>query len=428
MLLDVIAAGVVRGTGLSLEAVFFAGYLLSMALIWAALLLIGSRVYTSAWATAALAAVYSLRHHIPRTSANTFEPYFHPRMLAFGLGALAVAAVVRRRSWTAVALVAVAAVVHVTTALWFAILVGVALARLDPLMRRLGLLAVVLTVAGAAWALTAGPLRTSMATMDPVWLQPLGSRNFVFPQSWPLWPWLANLGLLAVLLAAHRVRRRRGVATDEETALVWGATALVAVFLASVPLVGRHLAFPSQLQISRVFWLVDFVATVYVIGAVMPWRRWMTVLVVAIAVGRGAWIMGVDHAERGLFALRLPDTPWQDAMRWIARQPLDVAVLADQGHAWKYGSSVRVAAGRDVFLEEVKDSSIALYSRQVAVRVLDRIQAIGDFAALTADRANDLAVRYDLDYLVSERRLPLPLVYHNAQFTIYRLRADGKLK
>ncbi len=34
--------------------------------------------------------------------------------------------------------------------------------------------------------------------------------------------------------------------------------------------------------------------------------------------------------------------------------------LADPGHAWKYGSSVRLAAGRDLFLEEVKDVALAV--------------------------------------------------------------------
>ena len=62
-------------------------------------------------------------------------------------------------------------------------------------------------------------------------------------------------------------------------------------------------------------------------------------------------------------------------MRWLARQPADVHVLADPGHAWKYGTSVRVAAERDVLLEEVKDSALAIYSRDVAVRVVERAAA-----------------------------------------------------
>ena len=72
-------------------------------------------------------------------------------------------------------------------------------------------------------------------------------------------------------------------------------------------------------------------------------------------------------------------------MRWIRAQPIDAHVLADPGHAWKYGTSVRVAAERDVFLEEVKDSAVAIYSRDVAIRVPERMRAVGDFDQMTAD-------------------------------------------
>lgn len=109
-------------------------------------------------------------------------------------------------------------------------------------------------------------------------------------------------------------------------------------------------------------------------------------------------------------------------MAWLRRQPRDTHVLADPGHGWKYGTSVRVSAERDVLLEEVKDSALAIYSREVAVRVVDRTQSVGDFASLTAEHARELARRYDLDFLVTESDLALPLAYSNAQFRIYSLR------
>jgi hypothetical protein len=71
----------------------------------------------------------------------------------------------------------------------------------------------------------------------------------------------------------------------------------------------------------------------------------------------------------------------------------------------------------------VKDAAVAMYDRGVAVRVLERANAIGDFSRLDAHRARDLAARYDLDYLVTEsRNLDLPAVYSNARFVIYDLR------
>jgi hypothetical protein len=184
-----------------------------------------------------------------------------------------------------------------------------------------------------------------------------------------------------------------------------------------------------QFQISRIFWLVDFIATVYVIAVVADAGRAFTarrsmivaVILLAISAARGTYVMMVERPERSLFEVRIPESPWQDAMQWIRREPIGVNVLADPGHSWKYGTSVRVAAERDVYLEEVKDSALAIYSRDVAVRVVERTSALGDFAALTADHARDLARRYDLDFLVTTAELPLPVAYRNNQFRIYSL-------
>ena len=433
MVLDDILAAVMKTTGVSLETLYLAGYLTSLALVWAGLVLIGTRVYRSPWATAALAAAFTLRHRIPQTSANSFEPYFHPRMLAFALGTLAVAAVLRRRSWIAVALVALCAVIHITTGLWFAVMIGVAVAVLDEQLRRLATAGALTAGLVLAWAATLGPLRAANVTMDATWLQAVASKDSLFATQWPLWAWAANVGLLALLWWAYRSRQRQGVARPEDAALAWGATALVALFVVTLPWVAAGWSLVVQFQISRIFWLVDAVATVYLIAVVADTgqyarrtfavRRPMIValLLVAIAASRGAYVMLAERPERPLFEARIADSPWQDAMLWIRRQPRDVHVLADPGHSWKYGTSVRVSGERDVFLEEVKDSALAIYSRDVAARVVERTNALGDFTTLTADRANDLARRYDLDYLVTTADLPLPLAYRNEQFRVYLL-------
>lgn len=427
MVMDEILSALVQTTGVSLEALFFSGYLLSLAILWAGVTLIGSRIYRSMWLVAALGAAFTLRHRIPRTSANSFEPYFHPRVLAFGLGTLAVAALLRQRPRAAIALVAVCALVHVTTALWFAILIGVALAVLDRRWRPPIGVGVVAAVVVLATAVSAGPLRGSVTTMDDVWLRAVASKDSLFATDWPAWAWVANLGLPLALWWAHRTRTRRGEATAEDAALVWGATALVVLFLATVPLVAAGVSLAVQFQISRVFWLVDFLALVYLLAAFVNPRTSRTAaavaaLLLAVAVARGTYIMLVERPERTLFDLHLSDSPWHDAMRWMAGRPANVHVLADPGHAWKYGTSVRVAAARDVLVEEVKDSALAIYSRDAGVRFVDRVGAIGDFPTLTADKARDLARRYALDYLVTEADLPLPAVYRNERFRIYALR------
>jgi hypothetical protein len=425
MITDEIIAAVARLTSLPLDAIFLGGYLLSVALIWIALVLIGQRVAATPWVLVAILAAFTLRHRIPRTSANSFEPYFHPRMLAFGVGLLAVAALLRRRAWLTIGLVAVAALIHVTTGLWFSMLLGVALIRLEPALRRLAIVGAVVAVGGGAWALLAGPLQTSLTRMDAVWLQAVASKDSLFASQWPLWAWLANLALLAILWWAHHRRQRTGHATPEDEALVWGTTALVGFFLLTLPVVTAGVAFPVQLQISRVFWLVDVLATIYLLSLLVERRaaRAVALVLVLVSFGRGAYIMLVERPERALFAVHLAESPWEDAMRWISRQPVAAHVLADPGHSWKYGTSVRVSATRDVFLEDVKDSAIAIYSHDVARRVVERAAALGDFTTLTPERAQALAAKYDLNYLVTEGRLDLPALYDNSQFRIYALRA-----
>ncbi len=64
---------------------------------------------------------------------------------------------------------------------------------------------------------------------------------------------------------------------------------------------------------------------------------------------------------------------------------------------------------------------MAMYSREIAVRVDERVRAVGDFSTLTPARAQGLARRYDLDYLVTDRQMAMPEAYRNAQFYVYRL-------
>ena len=435
--IDEILALIGRVTGASMESRFFAAYLVAIATVWVGVILIGSSLYgkdrpcaTGWWLTIALAAVVTLRHHIPRTSTNSLEPYFHPRLLAFGFGIIAVAAFLRHRNAMAVALVSLAAVCHGTTAFWFAVAIGTALMVVDRRWRVPGLVAGAVVLVMLVWATSTGALRMAASTMDAVWIDALGGRNFIFANEWPLWAWAANLGLLAALWGAHIVRVRRGTASARDAGLVWGATALVGLFLVTLPLVVAHVALAVQFQFSRVFWIVDFLATLYVIAAIGESMRrtqivTLGVVLLAVSGARATYIMWSEHAERRLFQLSLAPSPWMDAMHWIAGQPLNVHIVAAPNHSFKYGVSVRVAAWRDVLLEDDKDSAVAMYSRPIAERVVERRNALADFSSLTAASALELGTRFGVDYLVTEAALPLREVYRNSQFKIYALKPAG---
>ena len=109
-------------------------------------------------------------------------------------------------------------------------------------------------------------------------------------------------------------------------------------------------------------------------------------------------------------------------MAWARTSDVRTGWLADPGHAWKYGSSVRVAGERDVLVEPVKDSALGMYDRRVALEVRDRTEALAGFESLTPERARALADRYNLDYLITEYPVALPVAYDAGTLRIYRLR------
>jgi hypothetical protein len=63
-----------------------------------------------------------------------------------------------------------------------------------------------------------------------------------------------------------------------------------------------------------------------------------------------------------------------------------------------------------------------MYDRGIAMRTRDRLAAVGDFSSLTAAHAVELGRRYELDYLVTDRTLGLPVVFQSGTLRIYRLR------
>jgi hypothetical protein len=420
-----------RVTGIGLPALFLVLQIVTLLALAAAAVAFGRSLGLSAWACAVFLALLTLRHHITKTGANTLEGYMHPRILAFAIGLAAAAAILRRRVALAFAAVALAVVVHPPTGFWFAIAVGVT-AFVDRPAVRVPLLAVAaLGAALAVWAVVAGPLAGRLVTMDAPWLAVLADRDYLFSSRWPLYAWAINLAYLVVIVLAYRARRNRGSAVPAESALVAGWAALVVVFLISVPFQAHGLALAIQMQVNRIFWLLDVATTAYIawwllagpLGTAQSRRVAVLATVLLLSAARGAYVL---HAagDRSLVEVALPASPWTDTMSWIERQPGAWNVLADPGHAWKYGSSVRVAAARDTVLEAGKDPALAIYGRDLAMRVAEREQILSAFDHFTTADARRAAVRFSADVLVAAntQTFDLPVLYRNEGFTVYDLR------
>jgi hypothetical protein len=272
-----------------------------------------------------------------------------------------------------------------------------------------------------------------MPVMDPAWLAVLGDRDYLFSLHWPFYAWAGNLAYPVVILLIYRRRARLRATVAGEAGLVAGLLALVAVFFVSLPFAERHMAFVVQLQANRVFWLLDAVVAIYlawwIVGDLArraPVRR--RALIVAalalLAAGRGVFVL--HEAGRPLAQPALPDNDWTAAMRWRRQQPTSWHVLADPAHAWKYGTSVRVAALRDTPLELGKDPAMAMYDRALAARVAERTEALAGFDDWTTEvEVRSVATRYDLDVFVdrTDRHFDLPALFRNDRFVVYDLRS-----
>ena len=68
-----------------------------------------------------------------------------------------------------------------------------------------------------------------------------------------------------LVLGAFLWRRRAGLIRPGETGIVAGCLTLVILFLLALPFIAARSAFVAQLQVSRLFWMNDLLATVYVV-------------------------------------------------------------------------------------------------------------------------------------------------------------------
>jgi hypothetical protein len=430
-LLDEIVARGIRSVGGSVESWFLAGYVATCAVLFASLTALGAAVFRSPLAVAAFVTAGTLRHRITKTGVNTFEGYFHPRVLVFALGVAAIVLYLRGRVWWALAVVLVGGLLHPSTAAFFVVLIGVAAWVTDPPARP-GLASLAVVAAGAAaWLLIDGPWRGALRPMDPEWRALLAVKDYLFPlETWPPTAWLVNAGTAGIAVAGLSARIRTGAAHPRERGLLAGAVVLLIAFLLTLPGVAMGSALLVQLQINRIFWLLELLALVPVVWwlvdrpAARTERRWAALAIVCIlaaaSLARGVWTSWVERRGE-VFSPSLASSDWTRALGWVDRHaPPDAHILADPGHAWKYGSDVRFV-GHDVYLEEVKDTSMALYSRAAASRVIERIRDLGPFDLLTEPHAHALAKKYDLDYLIATTSLDLPLEATEGRFRIYRL-------
>jgi hypothetical protein len=451
-LMDESVGALARVTTRDLPDLFLGLYLATLVLLAVAAAAIGDRLYRCRWSTVALLAALTLRHAVPRSGTNTLEAYFHPRQLAFAFGLLAVAAFLRGRTPLVAAGLIGAALLHPTTTLWFGIWMGVSIVVAERRWRAPVGAMMACGVIAAVWAFKAGPLAGRLGTMDPAWLEALGEKDYLFPLRWPVYAWVVNMAYGPIIWLLYRRRVAAGVAQPREQALVVGVLSLVIVFFVALVLNGARVALAIQLQPARVFWMLDVMAITYGIWLLAEGWGQTTVrphdggqttvrphdggqtrvrsrsdpmvaaaVLILFSVIRGVYVMRVEFPGRSLFETGVSGD-WAQFAAWAQTTTVESRFLADPNHAAQYGTSLRMAAARDVFVEAAKDGAIGMYDRTIALRTRERIEAARDFAEMNEDRGRQMAVEHGLDYLVTERDLRLPQAFRAGTIRVYQLR------
>ena len=425
---DETIGAIARSTRIDLPALFAILYVLTLGLLTIALLGIGRTMFSDGWTSLALLAAMSLRHAIPKSGTNTLEGYFHPRQLAFACGALAVYAFLGRRYAALVLCLVVAAALHPTTTLWFAAWLYVAIVVAEPKWRtRLTLLPIVL-IPVVLWAFASGPLAGRLVLMDDEWIAALGQKEYLFPLRWPWHVWAVHAASVAILIVAWRARGSHAALRPRESALVAGSLALVLLFAAALVFQAQHVALSVQLQPARVFWMLDFLATIFAVwwiaeGRHPPSRNPVALFLVLtlLAAARGTYIMKYEFPDRPLAQIGIRDDDWGRVMAWARASNRGSGWLAHPLHAARYGTSVRVAGARDVLVEPLKDSALGMYDREVAIATRNRTAELQNFETMSAERARRLGATYNLDFLVTDSDLDLPIAFQSGALRVYRI-------
>ena len=233
--------------------------------------------------------------------------------------------------------------------------------------------------------------------MDGAWIAVLADKDYLFPASWPLYAWAMHLAYAGGILAIHAARLRDRTAVAGERALVAGLMALVAIFLVSVPLTMSRVALAVQLQVNRVFWVLDVflaIALVWWLAGLLDRRagvRARTVLARAPRDGCGRQRRSTsfvskphDRSSPGTCRSRL------GRMRspGSASSPPTGTFCPTRTTSGSTASACVSRRFKDTPLDTSKDSAMAMYDRELAHRVAERLTRAGAVRHVHGDRGS----------------------------------------
>ena len=265
--------------------------------------------------------------------------------------------------------------------------------------------------------------------MDPDWLATLSTKDYLFPLAWPVDVWLVNLAYAPLIVWLYKRRLAAGAVVPGERGLVFGCLSLLIIFVLVLPFNQARVALAVQLQTPRIFWMLDFLATVYAVWglaegmATVPRRARLAAAAIALAswrVARTCCSSSFPNVRSpncgcpttiGAGPWRGPGTPRPIPAGWRIRCTPSSMARACASPANETSSSRRSRTPPSACTSAASPFARATASQR---SVISR--------ALTPTRARTLGAQYNLDYLVAEQPLDLPLAFQSGKLKVYRLR------
>ncbi|HWE84340.1 MAG TPA: hypothetical protein VG267_05310 [Terracidiphilus sp.] len=366
------------------------------------------------------------------TALYIADQYLHPRNPASALILLAVARILARRSWQAVPMLCLAAMLHPLMGA-FGISFCCVLVIADPLQEKLTAwrnLNAASKTGAACRAVILVPFGWLFARPSQAWVNAMETRHWFRLYGWTWYEWLGAVGPLVLFWVAAKSARRRGHASLARFATAGLIYGLLQQALAMIVLAPQRWIVFSTLEPMRYLHLV-YIFMALIGGAYLgrfvlkahAWR-WAAFLV----VGYGSMFAVQRHLFAATEHFELPGrpsaNPWLQAFAWIRGNTpqneyfaLDPRYMAAPGEDYH---SFRALAERSILADTIKDTSVLSKAPELVPVWKAQVDAQLGWNDFTLADFERLKQRFGVTWVVVRYPQPasLPCPWHNSTLAV----------
>jgi hypothetical protein len=362
---------------------------------------------------------------LPGIAINLADQYLHPRTLATAAILAAIVAVLDRRVWIAVILLAIAFAVHAIMASFGISFCAFLLWNLRPSRPQ--------QPSPPAAAALLVPLGWLFEPASDAWRQAAATRSFYYPTHWEWYEWL---GIIAPLLLVYALRRRLSLTASTRPAfsplvlslLHYSVFQTAAGLLVMLPSSLERLRPLEPMRYLHLLYLLFFLLAGGLLGSYILDRkiyRWLLLF--------GPLSLAMFYAQRQLYPASLhcelpgnaPRNPWLQAFAWIRQNtPVDSLFAIGPNYMKQPGEDYhgfRALAERSVLADFEKDGGMAARVPRLAPRWLQEVSAQNNWQNVQAADLQRLKTEFGVTWVI----LPRSDIHLGGQFAAHDPQGQG---